>query len=107
MSENCLFCRIVAGAIPSVKVYEDDDVLAFMDIGPIVKGHALVIPRAHYERLTDVPDRVLGRVFAAARRVAAAQVAGLKADGVNLHQSNGACAGQVIQIGRASCRERV
>lgn len=96
MSESCIFCKIVAGAIPCARLYEDEDVLAFMDIGPIVPGHALVIPKSHYECLTDLPVTLLGQVMAVVQRVAAAQLAGLRADGVNLHQSNGACAGQVV-----------
>ncbi len=94
--KDCVFCRIVAGEIPSVKIFEDDEVLAFMDIGPIVKGHALVIPKAHYELITDAPPVVLHRVIETVQRVVAAQREGLKADGVNLHQCNGAASGQVV-----------
>ena len=93
---TCIFCRIVRGELPANKVYEDDEVLAFMDIGPIVKGHVLVIPKAHYDPLTALPPDLLGRIMAVVQRVAAAQQAGLQADGLNLHQSNGACAGQVV-----------
>lgn len=93
---DCVFCKIVAGQIPSTRVYEDDAILAFLDIGPIIKGHTLVIPKAHHETLTDVPPALLARVIEGVRRVAVAQRAGLKADGVNVHQSNGAVAGQVV-----------
>ena len=93
---NCIFCKIVAGQIPSIKLYEDADVLAFMDIGPIVKGHALVIPKAHYNPLAATPDGVLAKVIAVVRRIAQAQMEGLGADGVNVHQANGAAAGQVV-----------
>lgn len=96
MSADCIFCKIVAGRIPSTKVYEDDAVLAFMDIGPIVKGHVLVIPKAHHDPLTAVPAPLLARVMQVVQKVAAAQMAGLGADGVNLHQANGAAAGQVV-----------
>lgn len=94
--KDCIFCKIVAGDIPATRVYEDDAVLAFLDIGPIVQGHTLVIPKAHFESLTTVPADLLARVIEAVQRVAAAQMAGLKADGVNVHQSNGAVAGQVV-----------
>jgi len=57
MSTDCLFCKIIAGDIPCTKVYEDDDVLVFMDIGPIIKGHALVIPKSHTETIHDTPAR--------------------------------------------------
>jgi len=93
---DCVFCRIVAGEIPSVRLCETDEVLAFMDIAPIVKGHALVIPKAHYERVTDVPPALLHRVIEAVQQTVRAQCAGLGAEGVNIHQSNGSVAGQVV-----------
>ncbi len=93
---DCIFCKIATGQIPSTKVYEDEHVLAFMDIGPVVKGHVLVIPKAHYNPLAQTPDEVLARVIAVVRRVAEALPAGLGADGVNIHQANGAAAGQVV-----------
>jgi histidine triad (HIT) family protein len=70
---DCLFCRIVAGAIPSDRVYEDDETVAFRDIAPQAPTHVLVIPRRHVadaHALTDADDALLGRLFAAARRVA-------------------------------------
>ncbi len=94
--KDCVFCRIVAGEIPSVRLHEDNDVLAFLDIAPIVKGHALVIPKAHHPLLTDVPVETLHRVMEVVQRLAAAQRRGLKADGINIHQCNGAAAGQVV-----------
>ncbi len=93
---DCIFCRIARGELPCTKVYEDPEVLAFMDIGPIVKGHVLVIPKAHVDPLTAAPPALLGRIMSVVQQVAAAQQKGLKADGINLHQSNGACAGQVV-----------
>ncbi len=96
MSEDCIFCKIVAGEIPAAKIYEDEYTLAFMDISPIVKGHALVIPKDHYDPITQTPDDVLGRCMSVAKRVAQAQIDALGADGVNLHQANGAAAGQVV-----------
>ncbi len=96
MSETCVFCKIVAGKIPSTKVYEDDAVLAFIDIGPIVKGHVLVIPKEHFDPLTRVPAALLGRIMEVVQRIAAAQMGGLRADGVNIFQANGAAAGQVV-----------
>ena len=93
---SCIFCRIVAGEIPSIRVYEDADVLAFMDIGPLVKGHTLVIPKTHHNLISETPDEVLAKVIAVVRRIAQAQKDGLGADGVNIHQANGAAAGQVV-----------
>jgi len=96
MSEDCIFCKIVAGEIPSTRVYEDDDILAFMDIGPVIKGHTLVIPKAHFDPITDTPADVLQKVIAVVQKVARAQVAGLGADGINVTQANGRVAGQVV-----------
>ena len=96
MSTDCIFCKIVAGEIPSTRVYEDAQTLAFMDIGPLVKGHALVIPKAHHDPLIATPDAVLVRLIVVVRRVAEALVKSLGADGVNVTQANGACAGQVV-----------
>jgi histidine triad (HIT) family protein len=96
MSASCIFCRIVRGELPSTRVYEDEEVLAFMDIGPIIKGHTLVVPKQHHDPLIQTPEPLLAKLIAVVRRIAAAQMKGLKADGVNVHQSNGACAGQVV-----------
>jgi histidine triad (HIT) family protein len=96
MKQDCIFCKIVAGELPSARVYEDDHTLAFLDIAPVVKGHTLVIPRTHHDRITDAPDEVLAHVVAAVSRVARALVASLGADGFNVTQANGEIAGQVV-----------
>jgi len=96
MNPDCVFCRIVAKQLPSTSVYEDEHTLAFMDIGPIVKGHTLVIPKAHYDPLVATPPEVLGELIRVVQKVARAQLAGLKADGINVTQANGRAAGQVV-----------
>jgi len=96
MNADCIFCRIVAGTMPATRVYEDADTLAFMDIGPIVKGHTLVIPREHFDPLTQTPAPVLAKLMAVVQKIAQAQMTGLRADGVNVLQANGAAAGQVV-----------
>ncbi len=96
MAEACVFCKIVAGEIPCVRVYEDADVLAFMDIGPVAKGHTLVIPKAHYDPITGIPVEALKLLIVVVQRVAKAQYAGLHADGINITQANGRTAGQVV-----------
>jgi len=93
---DCIFCKIIAGEIPAIKVYENEHTLAFMDIGPLVKGHTLVIPKAHYNPLADTPDEVLSHVIFTVRVVARAMQEGLGADGINIHQANGEAAGQVV-----------
>ena len=95
-SSTCIFCSIVRGDIPASVVYEDEQVLAFLDIEPIQKGHVLVIPKLHITNLFDVPEGLYGPLFRAAQLVARAQKKGLGADGVNLLQNNGSAAGQVI-----------
>ena len=93
---NCIFCKILAGEIPSTKVYEDDAVLSFMDINPVGKGHLLVIPKNHYPTVFDIPEADLNAVFGAARKIASALKAALDMPGLNLIQSNGRAASQII-----------
>ena len=96
MPVDCIFCRIVEGVIPSTRVYEDKDVLAFMDISPVVKGHTLVIPKAHFNALMDTPAETLAKLIAVVRKIGMAQVQGLNADGINVAQANGTLAGQIV-----------
>jgi len=93
---HCLFCRILAGQIPSAAVYADDSAYAFLDIAPFEKGHTLVIPRFHAERLVDLPLDWLQRLMPAVQRVGALLLERLPCDGFNLLQSNGRCATQVV-----------
>ena len=69
--ENCIFCRIIKGEIPSAKVYEDDLVLAFLDIAPINFGHVLVIPKEHHESSSTIPEATAGRMFRIGSRASA------------------------------------
>jgi histidine triad (HIT) family protein len=96
MNPDCVFCKILSGQIPAEKILDTTDVIAFLDIGPIVKGHLLVIPRMHHEHLCDLPPEVLHRVSDAVQAMVRACRTGLKADGVNVFQANGAAAGQVV-----------
>lgn len=96
MQADCVFCKIVQGTLPSTRIFEDQLSLVFLDIAPVVKGHALVIPKEHYDPITATPDAVLQHLITVARRIAAAQMTGLSADGVNIMQANGAAAGQVV-----------
>lgn len=91
-----IFEKIIAREIPATIIYEDDDTLAFMDIGPIIKGHVLVIPKICYEQITDTPDEVLAKLIQVAKKISAAQVNELGADGVNIMQNNGAASGQEV-----------
>lgn len=86
---TCIFCKIVAGAIPSFKLYEDADTLAFMDINPVHDGHCLVIPKAHHATVFELPDAAFAAAGRTTIKVAKAVNATLKPDGLNLIQSNG------------------
>jgi histidine triad (HIT) family protein len=94
--EECLFCKIAGGEIPSDKVYEDSKFLAFLDINPRNPGHTLVIPKKHYETILDMPDGELGDLLLMVKKVASAVKESMKADGISVGQSNGRAAGQVI-----------
>ncbi len=92
----CIFCKIVAGAIPSFKLLEDDDTIAFMDINPVNSGHALAVAKGHWPTVDTIPPEVLASVARTAQKVAKAVIGELKPDGVNLVQANGAGAGQSV-----------
>ncbi|MGQ0482933.1 MAG: HIT family protein [Pseudonocardia sp.] len=96
MSDSCLFCGIVAGAIPSVKVAEDAATYTFMDINPASDGHLLVVPRRHSRDLLDIPADDLTAVTLAAQRIARTAVGEFGADGVNLLNCCGADAWQSV-----------
>ncbi len=93
---DCLFCKMVAGQIPVTKIYEDEVVLAFLDIGPVSDGHSLVIPKQHFERLHDCPGEVLGRVGSRLGQIAEAVVSAMSSDGYNVLCNNGRAAGQIV-----------
>lgn len=93
---DCIFCKIVAGEIPCFRVYEDEEVLGFMDINPFNEGHALAIPKAHHPDLHDIPPELAGKVAAAAVRIGRAVQKVVAPDGINLQQANGPAAGQSV-----------
>jgi histidine triad (HIT) family protein len=93
---DCLFCKIVAGEIPSQRVDEDERTVAFMDINPATRGHALVIPRRHVANLLEIEADDLEATIAAAQRLARAVSERLGADGVNLINSCGPAAWQTV-----------
>ena len=95
MSE-CLFCKIINGEIPSLKVYEDEHVFAFMDIMPLTKGHTLLIPKTHCKDLFEMPEDVARNLYAAAPKVANAIKKAFQPAGMNTVNNNGATAGQTV-----------
>lgn len=96
MSDECVFCQILKGEAPATYTYEDDSVVAFMDIQPITHGHMLVVPRAHAVLMSEVDDSVAMRAFRVARKLAAAARASLGATGVNLFVADGEVAFQDV-----------
>ncbi len=93
---ECIFCKIIAGEIPCISLWEDQETLAFMDINPANPGHALVIPKQHWQDVYTIPDEAIGAVAATARRIATAVRTALTPDGINLVQANGPGAAQSV-----------
>ncbi|OGY49241.1 MAG: hypothetical protein A3D39_03025 [Candidatus Buchananbacteria bacterium RIFCSPHIGHO2_02_FULL_39_17] len=93
---DCIFCKIVAGQIPAAKIYEDDKVLAFLDINPINPGHTLVIPKIHFSNLTQTPVEVSQNLIMVIKKISPAIMKGVGAQGFNLGLNNGSIAGQII-----------
>lgn len=96
MKNDCIFCAIAAGEIPSFKVYEDDAVLAYLDINPFSEGHTLVIPKVHAANLLEAEDATVAMLMARVRKIAAHQKTALPCDGFNILQNNGESAGQTV-----------
>lgn len=96
MQSNCIFCKIIAGEIPSATVYEDDDFKAIMDIFPAAKGHIIILPKKHSANLFELEDETAAKTLLVARKLAKAMKEELKCDGINLLQNNGEAAGQTV-----------
>ena len=94
--ENCIFCKIIAGDIPSNTIYEDEDFKVIMDIAPATKGHALVLPKNHFDNIYDIDSEVLGKAAKVAQKVIKHATEILGCDGYNLLQNNGEIAGQTV-----------
>ena len=89
MKMDCIFCKIVAGEIPSYKIYEDDSILAFLDINPASAGHTLIIPKKHTLDINTIDNETLIKIFDKARDISKKLVNTLNADGFTLTQNNG------------------
>jgi len=81
---DCIFCKIIKGEIPAEKIYEDDKILAFLDINPVTYGHTLVIPKEHYAIMTDVPDELLAYCYLKSKELMLKIKAGMKVDYVSV-----------------------
>ncbi len=93
---DCIFCKIVKGELPSAKIYEDDRILAFLDIAPNNHGHTLVIPKEHYQDFLDMPDETIKDLFASSKKIAKAVQKGTGAEAFNIGMNNGKHAGQIV-----------
>lgn len=93
---DCIFCKIIAGEIPSKKIYEDENVLSFLDISPVNFGHTLVIPKKHYTDLLSADEATLSFLMLAVKKIAPILIRAVDASGFNLNLNNGSVAGQVV-----------
>jgi histidine triad (HIT) family protein len=93
---DCLFCKIVAGEIPAHKVYEDEDFVCFLDIGPVNLGHTLIVPREHCQNIFDMPLEIAEKLGPVIQKTARAVAKATEATGVNVGMNNGLTAGQLV-----------
>lgn len=93
---NCIFCKIAAGEIPSKTLYEDEMFRVILDLGAASEGHALILPRDHYANLMELDEKTAARVLPLAGKISKAMMKGLNCDGLNLVQNNGEEAGQTV-----------
>ena len=94
--DNCIFCKLASGEIPSVTIYEDADFRVILDLGPASKGHALILPKNHFANLFEIPEDMDAKAFILAKKVAKKMKDVFGCDGVNIVQNNGVAAGQTV-----------
>ncbi len=94
--DDCIFCKIANGEIPTNTIYEDDDFRAILDMGPAAKGHALLLPKEHADNLFELPDEIAQKALVTAKIIGKKLVDKLGADGLNIVQNNGEIAGQTV-----------
>ena len=94
--ENCIFCKILAGEIPSTAVYEDDDFKAILDVNPAARGHVFILPKNHAANIYELPDEDASKIMIVAKKIATAIEKAYHCDGVNILQNNGEAAGQTV-----------
>lgn len=94
--DNCIFCKILAGEIPSTTVYEDDDFKAILDVNPAARGHVIILPKRHAANIYELPDEDASKVMVVAKKIATAVRDAFHCDGVNILQNNGEAAGQTV-----------
>ncbi len=93
---DCIFCKIASGQIPSETIYEDSDFRVILDLNPAAKGHALILPKKHFKDIMDLDDDVSSKVLKLAAKIGKAMMEGLGCGGFNIVQNNGILAGQTV-----------
>ena len=93
---DCIFCKIANGEIPSATLYEDEKFRVILDLGPATRGHALIVPKAHYADLFEIPAELAGEAMQLAKKITTGMKRALSCDGYNVLQNNGASAGQTV-----------
>lgn len=93
---DCIFCKIIAGEIPAATIYEDEEFKVFLDISPATKGHALIVPKQHYQNIFDIDEEVAAKAMKLGKRLAGRMTEVLGCDGFNLLQNNNEVAGQTV-----------
>lgn len=96
MADNCIFCKLANGEIPTRTLYEDDMFRIILDAGPLTRGHALILPKKHAENIFELDEETAGKAYRLAKQFGAKMVAALHADGMNILQNNGRAAGQSV-----------
>ena len=96
VKDDCIFCKIAAGEIPSKTIYEDEKYRVILDLGPATRGHALILPKNHYANLFELPEEDAKEVICLAKKMANIMKDKLGCDGFNLVQNNGEAAGQTV-----------
>ncbi len=94
--DDCIFCKLANGVIPTNSIYEDEDFNVILDMAPATKGHALILPKEHADNLYELPEETAGKVFVLAKKLAKSMTEKLNCDGFNIMQNNGSVAGQTI-----------
>lgn len=94
--DDCIFCKIANGEIPSKTLYEDEDFRVILDLGPATRGHALILPKEHADNLYELPEDTAAKTFVLAKKMATKMSEKLQCDGLNIVQNNGEAAGQTV-----------
>lgn len=95
--DDCIFCKIANGEIPSKTIYEDEDFRVFLDLAPATRGHALIVPKGHADDLFELEDKVAAKILTLAKQIGRRMSDNLGCDGMNLVQNNGEAAGQTVK----------